>query len=645
MIPGSSFLWAGLILLVVNLMQFLHQKKLKERCSHVFYAILMTGLMLCVFSLLMLEPADTFMMGRRTQFVVTSAGCYICIFLISYEILRYARFRLNDIWQETGGIWLFIRRILLAAGIAVTLLNIPYRFIYDADPSGSMQTGGHHTIFICCIILICLADMYFIVSGCRQAADRRITGLLIACVLMILGIIAGTFHSDVRMMCFGIAVSINVIYITVNNPSTYLDRVTGTFNLGYFRQVFTERLGGRRSLHMLVIELYQLDRITRLYEKGIEEKLMRSITEHLVYLPGVKSIFHTRSERFVLVAVSEEKLWDITEYVREIFGGSITVEGRSIRCAAALIGIRHAEQFESIDQLTLYVRFLLRQTEMSGRLQMIEASEKSIQEFYAEQEIERALESAVKNELLDIQYQPIYSLKEGRFVSLEALSRLRHPAGSNWLSPEVFIRLAEECGSIADITCMQLRRICGFIRENDDLMEQIHDIKINISALELGDPAHCDELIAILLDSSVPADKVRFEITETAVIHYTAEVESSIEKFKTAGIRLFIDDFGSGYADFCNLAGLPVAGVKLDRSLLAGIADGGFEAAFYKNIARALSDLGFIVVAEGVESAEEAELLAEWGVDMLQGYYFAKPMAGGEIRDFIRNHEQKIERI
>ena len=646
MIPEHSILWAGLILLIVNLIQFLHQKKLKERCSLMFYAILMTGLLLCVFSLFMLEPAGTLMMDKRTQFVVMSAGCYICIFLISYEMLRYARFRLNAIWQEPGGgKMLILRRILLAAGIIVTLLNIPGRFIYDADAAGMLQPAGFHTVFICCIVIVCMMDMCVMLPGCRRSPDRRATAMQISYAIMIVGIIAGTFRSDVGLMCFGIAVSINVMYITVNNPSTYLDSATDTFNLGYFRQVFTEMLGGRRDVHMLVIELYQLDRITRLYEKGIEEKLMRGIAEYLAYSPGIKSIFHTRSERFVAVAVSEEKLRYITEYVREIFSGSITVEGRAIRCAAALIEIKHAERFESIDLLMLYVRFLLRRTEMSGRLQIIAASEESIQEFYAEQEIERALESAVKNEMLDIQYQPIYSLKEGRFVSLEALSRLRHPAGSDWLSPEVFIRLAEECGSIADITCMQLRRICGFIRENNDLMEQIHDIKLNISALELGNPAHCNELIAILSDSGVPADKVRFEITETAVIHYTAEVESSIDKFRQAGIKLFIDDFGSGYADFCNLTGLPVDGVKLDRSLLAGIADGGFEAAFYKNIARALCDLGFTVVAEGIESAEEAELLGKWGVDMLQGYYFAKPMAGSMIRDFIKAEETKSDRM
>ena len=186
-----------------------------------------------------------------------------------------------------------------------------------------------------------------------------------------------------------------------------------------------------------------------------------------------------------------------------------------------------------------------------------------------------------------------------------------------------------------EITKLQLRRVCRFIRENEDAMEYLDDIKINISAVELGDPEHCDELISIIKSCGVDTGRLRFEITETAVIHNKAEVELSFTKFRQAGISLCIDDFGSGYADFGNLIELPVTGVKLDRSLLIGICSSDFAATFYRNVVRTLSELGFDVIAEGVEKEEEVELLGRWGVDKIQGYYYARPARAGKIREIV----------
>lgn len=334
-------------------------------------------------------------------------------------------------------------------------------------------------------------------------------------------------------------------------------------------------------------------------------------------------------------ADSEEALDTMAKCIRKMFRGSMNVDGRSIRCAASLVELVEIQDIESIEALTLYVRFLLKQAEKSGKTQIVKDTTENREMFYAEQEIERVMEDAIRNDRMETVYQPVYSLKEKRFVSMETLSRLRHPVTGKWMSPEVFIRLAEESGHIMEITKMQLRRVCWFIRENEDVMEYLDDIKINISAVELGDPDHCDELISIIKSCGVDTGRLRFEITETAVIHNKAEVELSFTKFRQAGISLCIDDFGSGYADFGNLIELPITGVKLDRSLLTGICSSDFAATFYRNVVRTLSELGFDVIAEGVEKEEEVELLGRWGVDKIQGYYYARPVRAGEIREIV----------
>lgn len=636
MMQVSSFLLAGFIFLAADLVQFLHQKKLRDRYSLMFALILITGLIMCVLSELAARPATSILLSPRLQYLTASAGCYICILMISYEMLRYSRYRLSSIWTADRKGEQYFHRTLLAAGIAVIIINIHSHFIYDVDASGVIHETGAYLPFMGCIAGICILNACCIICNCHRSIDHRVVSMMIAYAVMILGIVITAFVSDMMFMCFGIVVSTNIIYIKLNNPLTYLDSQTDSFNLSYFRQMFTEYSRRYASQYFLVIELYQLERITRIYEKGIEEKFVGKIAERLRKTKDIKNIFHTRPERFVIEAASEEELDRIARCVRDMFRGNITVAGKSIRCAASLVELVDIQEMDSIEELTLYVRYLLRQAERSGKTQIIKDTPSKREAFYTEQEIERALEIAVRGDMLETVYQPVYSLREKRFVSMETLSRLRHPVTGKWMSPEVFIRLAEESGYIMEITKLQLKRVCWFIRENEDVMEKLDDIKINISAVELGDADHCDELISIIKSCGVDTGRLRFEITETAVIHNKAEVELSFTKFRQAGISLCIDDFGSGYADFSNLIELPVTGVKLDRSLLTGICSSDFAATFYRNVVRTLSELGFDVIAEGVETEEEVELLGRWGVDKIQGYYYARPLRTEEIRELIR---------
>ena len=635
MMQGASFLLAGFIFLAADLIQFVYQKKLKDRYSLMFTFILVTGLIMCVLSELSIEPAGFVPFSQRVQFLTASAGCYICILLISYEMLRYGRYRLSSIWAADRKWEQHLHRILLMIGIAAVVANVHGHFIYDIDPDGSTKETALYMPFMGFITCICILNACCIVNKCRRSIDHRVISILIAYSVMILGIIISAFGSDMMFMCFGVVVSTNIIYLKLSNPLTYLDTNTDCFNMTYFRQIFVERQRKAVPQYLLVIELYQMERITRVYEKGIEEKLISKIADRLKASDSIKNIFHTRPERFVVEADSEEALDAMAKCIRKMFRGSMNVDGRSIRCAASLVELVDLRDIESIEALTLYARFLLKQAEKSGKTQIVKDTTENREMFYAEQEIERVMEDAIRNDRMETVYQPVYSLKEKRFVSMETLSRLRHPVTGQWMSPEVFIHLAEESGHIMEITKLQLRKVCWFIRENEDVMEYLDDIKINISAVELGDPDHCDELISIIKSCGVDTGRLRFEITETAVIHNKAEVELSFTKFRQAGISLCIDDFGSGYADFSNLVELPVTGVKLDRSLLTGICSSDFAATFYRNVVRTLSELGFDVIAEGVEKEEEVELLGRWGVDKIQGYYYARPARAGEIREIV----------
>ena len=130
----------------------------------------------------------------------------------------------------------------------------------------------------------------------------------------------------------------------------------------------------------------------------------------------------------------------------------------------------------------------------------------------------------------------------------------------------------------------------------------------------------------------------QFEITETVATEYCEELYQAVKEFTEAGIGLCLDDFGSGYANINTVLKLPFSSIKLDRSMLMGICEEEQIAAFYHSIVSVLKNLGYSVVAEGVEREEEMELMHQWGVDMIQGYYFSPPVPENVILDRLQEN-------
>ena len=250
--------------------------------------------------------------------------------------------------------------------------------------------------------------------------------------------------------------------------------------------------------------------------------------------------------------------------------------------------------------------------------------------FRYEQTIQRYLNRAIEQDLFEVWYQPIWSVSEQKFVGLEALSRLYHPK-LGWINPELFIRLAVKNGQIFTLMPQQLHKVCHFLQEHPTELNDIRDVKINLSPTELAKEGYCEQLIEIIRSYGLPLEKFQFEVTESDATEYTTELQRCIQVLQKAGVRLCLDDFGSGYANLSRILRLPFHVIKMDRSLLQGICESKKSAAIYHSVVDTLHNIGYQIVSEGVETAQEAELLAQWNVDMIQGYYYAKPQPENKV--------------
>ena len=229
---------------------------------------------------------------------------------------------------------------------------------------------------------------------------------------------------------------------------------------------------------------------------------------------------------------------------------------------------------------------------------------------------------------LRLEYQPVADLRTGEVVGVEALVRWQHPT-LGLLAPAEFIALAEETGDIDAIGCWVLdtavRQVAGWRQT----MDQCADlwVSVNLSAFQLPSPHSRAAIEGILADPGAQSDKVILELTETALAADVNGGLASLNIWKRYGVRIAVDDFGTGSSSLITLAALPVDILKIDRSFVSGQPSASPSVPMLEGILGLAKKLSLEVIAEGIEEPEQLDLLRTLGCRLGQGFLLARPTA------------------
>ena len=250
---------------------------------------------------------------------------------------------------------------------------------------------------------------------------------------------------------------------------------------------------------------------------------------------------------------------------------------------------------------------------------------------------ERALRHAISSGQLRLHYQPVMTLADTTMRSVEALVRWQHPE-RGLLAPGAFIPVAEQSALILQIgqwtlteACEQASRWRALFGERAPL-----PISVNVSARQLAQPELPRIVAQVLADTGVNGTDLAIEVTETALIEDSDVAATSLRELRSLGVRILLDDFGTGYSSLSHLQRFPIDALKIDRSFVMHLGADKDECAIVRAIAAMANALGLEVVAEGVETAEQAAEAEALGCGFAQGYHFARPAPAAEIETLIR---------
>ncbi len=250
-------------------------------------------------------------------------------------------------------------------------------------------------------------------------------------------------------------------------------------------------------------------------------------------------------------------------------------------------------------------------------------------------ELATALRTAVAGRELLLHYQPIVDTRTGQIDGVEALLRWPHPQ-RGFISPEEFVPVAESIGVIGDLGYWVLRTACAQVSQWPDLR-----LAVNVSPLQLG-PALREQVRTALTDAGLSADRLTLEITETMLVAGDPQALASLRDVAADGIRLAVDDFGTGHSSLGRLRSFPIHELKIDKSFVIGLTTGGSHPGLVAGVIALAHGIDLEVVAEGVESSDEYLLLKDLGCERAQGYHLGRPVPPEDIDALLKQHPTRL---
>lgn len=313
---------------------------------------------------------------------------------------------------------------------------------------------------------------------------------------------------------------------------------------------------------------------------------------------------------------------------RIIEGESVTVSA-SIGVAVGVDGLEDAEDLLHRADLAMYA------AKATGRGRSSTFHPVEQQTRLTQQLLQHELPRAFSRDELEVRYQPVVSLSDGEVVAAEALLRWRHPR-RGLLGPATFLPLAEAEGLADDVFDLVLARACAQVRRwQERLGLEAPSVAVNLSPRQLQREGLVGRIDAALRAARVPASCLTLEVGESVLLEDAHGAALALTALKELGVGLAIDDFGKGYSSLAYLRALPVDLLKLDRAFVRALGNRDPSGLLARTVIDLGHRLGLKTVAEGVERAEQLELLRQHGCDLGQGYLFARPLPGDGVDELV----------
>ncbi|MBQ8567671.1 MAG: EAL domain-containing protein [Oscillospiraceae bacterium] len=487
------------------------------------------------------------------------------------------------------------------------------------------------------------AAFYLIMAAMRiHSADSGIGKLRkFTCYLFLiinaLCVIIQYVYPYLLIEAFGASLTLMTIYIAIEHPEEFVDSGYDVLNAKGFECLAENCINTDSGFMMFCIKLQELNGINKAFGRKYVANLFRCIIEYFDEKYPKANLFHYSYSMFIMTVRSsdEEQYAQIKSELAEQFKGIWQVGENNVKIKAVIGCARCPEDIESISAIKDFVYAVKDYTANVNEL-VIDADKVDIERIRRRRKIKEIVSDASEHGGFEVYYQPIISSKDGSIISAEALIRLNNTE-LGFVSPEEFIPIAEEQGSIIRIGEFVFRSVCRYIREQNLIEKGLKHIEINLSTVQCLQSNLSESLSKIMSSYDIKPGWINLEITETSEAVFNDTFKDNISSLSELGISFAMDDYGTGYSNMNYLYSMPFSIVKIDKSILWKAFESQRAMIVIENIVTLAHSLGLEIVVEGVENEAHVNKLTELGCEYLQGYYYSKPIPENDFISLVNS--------
>ena len=630
----------ALIFLIVLYVNFVVVKRLGNAQTRTYNALMIVTIFDIALDITSSILINNYKPGDKTINIAVTTGFLLLQAFLPYIMMNYIVILADTDYSPKKRNFYLIVSVPMVSLLIITVVNLfgPLTFYFDKD--------GYHHAFLHDLYYIfagfyLLVSIIFVLGFYNKVPLKNHIRIYMMAVVIIGVTVVQYYHPEYNITGVGVAIGIFILYLTVENPATYADAITDAMNRKAFFRHHEElgRMYKKSQIYIMALDNFKI--INEVFGMEGGDELMRRLVKMLQQNYPKGKIFRYNSDIFALILDHKKQLTtDETDNIQHVISNKLEINGLEVELSACICHIPVKYDIKSSLELTKTIDYAISTAKSRGKGQKLELSDQFFNDMKRKATIEQAMLAAIDTDFFEVHYQVIYDTKAKSFRSMEALARLNVP-GYGYISPDEFIKIAEQNGMINQIGALVLREVCKTIKEEKLRELGIDYVEVNLSVVQCMRDNLRDEIVGIIEEYGIPAEMINLEITESVAAYSENTLIENMEELIESGIDFSLDDYGSGYSNINYIALLPFKIIKIDKEFVwAGFRDEKMGR-ILRNTIETFKDIDFKVLAEGAESEEMVNKLIEMGIDDIQGYYFSKPVPREEMVALLKSSNVK----
>ncbi len=625
-----SFDFCAVFLCGVVLINYFVSKRLTTRSAIYFQALLIATLVSSVVHCLasitysVIPSPDWVKFLFRTLYYLLYNGTGIIFLVYSVSVICE-----NKSLPRSLAVMVVVFTTLSAAAVIIYCISQ-----YALGGNATQEYVCKGLVYTAQISALSAALVSSIVNRKRLRPVQRLNVYCFTLLNILAAVLQFTYQT-LQISSFCMALAILLIYITLQRPEDEIDAVTGMFNQKTFVRRVNDRLSSKIPFIVFAAEINNIAIVNGAFGMHGGNELIQEFSKRVKRLIG-KNVYLYRlgGVKFAVVFNNEAEYDRFRESYASLFEEPYALNGTSMRVSATACVIKFPEITDKVSDVEEIIRYYRTEAKTSDNIFV--ADKEAVERSRRREQIDYAIQRALKNHALEVYYQPIYCVRNGKINSCEALVRLNDPELGK-ISPDEFIPVAEQTGRIVEVGKFVMEEVCKFLSEFNPSEYGLEFVDVNLSVIQCMHPEVIQTIDETLKAYNIPRKMVNLEVTETASAQSYALLQSRLNELHQSGLTISLDDFGTGFASVEYLINFPFDVVKLDKSIVWAYMSTKKYEPILKHYIPMLHGLGTRIVAEGVETEEMVTTLKRLGCDYLQGFYFSKPVPKEKFLEYLKD--------